>query len=199
MNKHKKGWLVLKSVFLLALLSSLMIGNFSKADSLQQCSAKLEEQQKILEDLAKSADSKGKQIEALRLERDELKEQFLKAEAVQASLMKEIKSLESSLPSMIYLGDFSTTYYCGELYPHICGTGNGITASGAKAVEGVTVAADTTVIPMGCAIYIENVGVRIVQDRGGAIQGNKLDIFVNGHEQALHSPAQNKAKVWLIE
>lgn len=72
-----------------------------------------------------------------------------------------------------------------------CGKSNGITASGIKARQGVTVAADKS-IPFGTKIYIDGVGERIVQDRGGAIKGNKIDLFFNDHQPALNFGRQTK-------
>ena len=60
------------------------------------------------------------------------------------------------------------------------------TASGAIAEEGVTIAADWSVYSPGTILYIEGIGERTVQDRGGAISGQKLDVFFNNHEDALH-------------
>jgi len=69
---------------------------------------------------------------------------------------------------------------------------NGIvyTASGAIAEEGVTVAADWNILPAGTLIEIDGLGERIVQDRGGAITGNKIDIYFNSHEVALEFGVQ---------
>lgn len=60
------------------------------------------------------------------------------------------------------------------------------TASGAIAEEGVTIAADWSVYSPGTILYIEGIGERIVQDRGGAISGQKIDVFFNNYEDALH-------------
>lgn len=60
------------------------------------------------------------------------------------------------------------------------------TASGAVAEEGVTIAADWSVYSPGTILYIEGIGERTVQDRGGAISGQKIDVFFNNHEEALH-------------
>ena len=57
-----------------------------------------------------------------------------------------------------YAGEFGCTAYCSEKYEHICGTGDGITASGAPVQAGVTVAADPNIFPFGTALYIEGVG-----------------------------------------
>jgi 3D (Asp-Asp-Asp) domain-containing protein len=59
------------------------------------------------------------------------------------------------------------------------------TASGAIAEEGVTIAADWSVYSPGTILYIEGIGERTVQDRGGAISGQKIDVFFNSHEDAL--------------
>ena len=60
------------------------------------------------------------------------------------------------------------------------------TASGAIAEEDVTIAADWSVYSPGTILYIEGIGERTVQDRGGAISGQKIDVFFNNHEDALH-------------
>lgn len=76
----------------------------------------------------------------------------------------------------------TATAYCPCV--KCCGKSDGITASGVKAVQGVTVATDKS-LPFGTKIYIEGVGERIVQDRGGSIKGNRIDIYFDSHEEAL--------------
>ena len=79
-----------------------------------------------------------------------------------------------------------------------CGKNDGITASGEKAVQGVTVAADTKVLPFGTKIYIDGVGERIVQDSGGAIKGNRIDLYFSDHQSALNFGRQTR-EVFIIE
>ena len=68
----------------------------------------------------------------------------------------------------------------------------------APATAGLTVAADES-LPFGTVLYIENIGVRVVQDRGVAIQGNKLDVAVSGsHEDALNWEGYGEHRVWII-
>ncbi|GEM_PF-2654260 len=55
--------------------------------------------------------------------------------------------------------------------------GYGKTASGAYVQEGVTIACPPH-IPFGTKINIESVGTRICQDRGGAIKGKILDLYI---------------------
>lgn len=99
-----------------------------------------------------------------------------------------------------YAGVFECTAYCTEKYQHICGTGTGITASGQPIQADVTVAADQTLLPYGTVLYIEGVGIRIVQDKGTGVQGRRLDIAVAGtHEDALKWDGYGNHRVWVIE
>lgn len=116
-----------------------------------------------------------------------------------------ISALQDRLDSMadgkIYpeeAGTFMCTAYCTEQYQHICGEGHGITASGQPIQADVTVAADQTLLPYGTVIYIEDVGIRIVQDRGAGVQGNHLDVAVDTHENALAWSGYGEHRVWII-
>lgn len=87
----------------------------------------------------------------------------------------------SDKPVYEYLGDFRITYYCN--CPKCCGKWSTMTASGATTVEGVTCAADPS-IPFGTKLLI-NDHIYTVQDRGGAIKGKHIDIYIEGHDRAL--------------
>ena len=81
------------------------------------------------------------------------------------------------------LGNFEITAYCP--CTNCCGIwADGITACGAIAKEGTTIAADTDILPFGTKVKI-NGEIYTVQDTGGAIQGNRIDIFTNDHQTAL--------------
>ena len=97
-----------------------------------------------------------------------------------------------------YIGTFDCTAYCCETYPHICG-GNGITASGVPVTAGLTVAVDPEVIPLGTILYIEGVGVRIAQDTGSAIKGQKIDVAVDAHAEAESWAGWGSHNVWILE
>lgn len=84
---------------------------------------------------------------------------------------------------------YTITAYCACV--KCCGKTDGITASGVKAVEGVTIATDKS-IPFGTKIYIDGVGERVVQDRGGAITGNRIDLYFDNHQSALNFGRQTK-------
>lgn len=59
----------------------------------------------------------------------------------------------------------------------------GQTASGRMAHRG-TVAADTSLFPFGTQLYIPGYGMGRVEDRGGDIQGNHIDVFFSSHQVA---------------
>ena len=98
---------------------------------------------------------------------------------------------------LVYLGDFKLTHYCTETVEHICGTGNGITATGTQVTAGRTIAVDPTLIPYGTEVYIEGYGWRIAEDCGGAVNGNHIDIAVETHEQALEL-GTTTGGVWIL-
>ncbi len=76
--------------------------------------------------------------------------------------------------------------------------GDGITASGVKAVGGVTVAADKA-IPLGTQIVIPELNMTLtVQDRGGAIHGNRLDVFMDKRSDALEFGIKT-LEAWVIK
>lgn len=85
-----------------------------------------------------------------------------------------------------YLGTFWVTAYCP--CPICCGEYsnmvNPTTASGAPAVEGVTCAAPSN-FAFGTELIVDG-HTYTVQDRGGAINGNHLDIYFSNHQAALN-------------
>ena len=85
-----------------------------------------------------------------------------------------------------YLGTFWITAYCP--CPICCGQysnmDNPTTASGAPAVEGVTCAAPSN-FAFGTELIVDG-HTYTVQDRGGAINGNHLDIYFSNHQAALN-------------
>ena len=73
----------------------------------------------------------------------------------------------------------------------------GVTASGTKATPG-TIAADTRAYPFGTLMYIPGYGYGNVEDRGGAIKGEKIDLYFKTHQQALNWGRRKvPVKVWV--
>ncbi len=82
-----------------------------------------------------------------------------------------------------YLGRFKITHYCS------CSKCNGgygnNTAWAGKVTPGQTIAVDPTVIPKLATVYIDGYGYRRAEDCGGAIKGNKIDMAVSSHAEAM--------------
>ena len=117
-------------------------------------------------------------------------------------LANENELIEAALLARSHkLENVTITFYCCEERPHICGTGTGITASGRRVTPYVSCAVDTSIIPLGSTIMIEYNGEMVyfrADDTGSAIQGNRLDIAVRGHQEALELGVKT-ADIWWCE
>lgn len=72
----------------------------------------------------------------------------------------------------------------------------GITASGSRARAG-TLAADTRLYPFGTVMYVEGYGYGRVEDRGGSVKGQHIDLFFPSHRQALQWGRKNvRVQIW---
>ncbi len=82
-------------------------------------------------------------------------------------------------------------------------SGYGITASGMPCGVGV-IAVDPNVIPLGTHLYVEAVdgswsyGCCVAGDTGGAIRGNRIDLFFNTASECRNF-GRRSAKVYIIE
>lgn len=91
-----------------------------------------------------------------------------------------------NVPGFTYFGTFRVTAYCSceictEYYAiDRLWVGNreiAITASGAVAEAGITIATDPRYVPWGTVLYIDGLGIRIAQDRGGGVSERHLNVF----------------------
>ncbi len=117
------------------------------------------------------------------------------ARVVEEKEQVESLNIEKELPYGINVdgitpevGTFNISSYCP--CEKCCNKTDGITASGKKATEWCTIAAGKK-YELGTIIYIPdladmpNEGWFIVEDRGGAISDEKLDVYMSTHEKAL--------------
>jgi len=75
----------------------------------------------------------------------------------------------------------------------------GRTASGRTARRG-TIAADTRKYPFGTIMYVDGYGYGRVEDRGGAIKGERIDLFFSSHRQAIKWGRKKvKVKIWFLK
>jgi len=85
---------------------------------------------------------------------------------------------------------YRTVLQCvATAYDNSGGSGRGITASGMRTRHGV-VAVDPRVIPLGTKLFIEssdgknNYGYAVAADTGGAIKGNRVDLYMESNSEA---------------
>ncbi len=88
----------------------------------------------------------------------------------------------------------TVTAYCP--CDRCCGKwADGITASGAPAEQGKTVAVDTSKIPLGADVRIDGDDtVYVAQDTG--VAGSHIDLYFDDHTEALAWGLQNKTVYW---
>ncbi|PZE19191.1 3D domain-containing protein [Paenibacillus xerothermodurans] len=76
--------------------------------------------------------------------------------------------------------------------------GYGVTSTGTKVTEGRTIAVDPKVIPLGWWVYIEGLGFRRAEDTGGAVKGNKIDVYFNSDDYATRFGRKRGYTVYVI-
>ncbi|MHB1629255.1 MAG: 3D domain-containing protein, partial [Bacilli bacterium] len=76
--------------------------------------------------------------------------------------------------------------------------GYGITSTGQRARQGLSIAVDPNVIPYGTPVFIPGVGLRIADDTGGAIIGSHIDVFYNRQQTAVDFGVKQNVIVYLI-
>ncbi|RXZ79316.1 DUF348 domain-containing protein [Paenibacillaceae bacterium] len=117
-------------------------------------------------------------VTVLSASADEKKEtQSAKSVSKDGMSFKAQKVLKNVTLTAYTAGEASTGKKKGDKY-------YGITASGAKVKEGHTIAVDPKVIPLGWWVYIEGIGLRRAEDTGGAIKGNKIDVYFESESYA---------------
>lgn len=101
----------------------------------------------------------------------------------------EYKETEDLSVEYVSIGTFKLTHYCG--CKKCCGkwsSGSESDASGAlgtKLTPYVSIAVDKRKIELGTVLYDADGNKYIAEDTGSAIKGNKIDLFVGNHNEAL--------------
>ena len=126
-------------------------------------------------------------VKEYNAEKEKLQELLTVCKQDLTKIQEEIKlheeeHKEEKEPKLKSLGKFKITAYCS--CSKCCGKSDGITASGTKATAGRTIAAPST-FKFGTKLII-NGHEYTVEDRGGAIKGNRIDIYFDSHQEALN-------------
>ena len=119
------------------------------------------------------------EIEKIKLSEQIIKEPVNKIVQIQRNVITSRSG--STITTTGETKIFKITAYCP--CSKCCGKQTGITASGTRATAGRTIAASSQ-FAFGTKLVI-NGNVYTVEDRGGAIKGNKIDIYMNTHAEAL--------------
>lgn len=79
--------------------------------------------------------------------------------------------------------------------------GYGITYSGVRVRRDhvSTIAADLTLFPLGTVLWIPDYGYGIVSDIGGAIKGNKIDLYFETEEDVYRYWGKKTVDVFIVE
>ena len=112
--------------------------------------------------------------------KEEQTEKVVPTVPVQYEDPQESEKIEAAL-DWRYIEDCELTAYCPCAV--CCGKEDGITATGTVAQEGVTIAVDPDVIPLGSWVEIDGHTYH-AEDVGGAVNGNHIDIYFNSHDAA---------------
>lgn len=77
----------------------------------------------------------------------------------------------------------------------------GITYSGVKVTRDLysTVAADLDVFPIGTILFIPDYGYGVVADKGGAIKGNRVDLYYETVNDVYEKWGKRQVEVYIVE
>lgn len=132
----------------------------------------------------------------LELEKKRVAEIKAKSEAEAEALKKRIAQTPSrgvQAKKSIYVTATAYTAYCDGC--------SGITKTGINLRKNPNlkvIAVDPRVIPLGTKVYVEGYGYAIAGDTGGAIKGNKIDLYMPTKDAAYKFGRQHGIKVDIL-
>lgn len=95
---------------------------------------------------------------------------------------------------------FKVTNYCGCV--KCCGKYSGGSQSeaygalGTKLTPYYSIAVDTSIIPLGTILWDEQGNYYKAEDTGSAIKGNRIDLFIGNHQEALNRGTTELKLFW---
>lgn len=130
-----------------------------------------------------------------------LSDKWFAQDELQSMLIFENQRLQNEIAHYKYIGEFKITHYC--ICSKCCGKSPshpsyGVTATKTKATPGRTIAVDPRKIPYGTKVVIDG-HTYIAEDCGGAIKGNKIDICVSSHNEAMQKGVKKNVPVYIIK
>ena len=108
--------------------------------------------------------------------------QVLKVSAAANTTAKKTANTKSTAPAYKEITVRATAYTAS------CKGCSGITATGInlkKNPNAKVISVDPKVIPLGTKVYVPGYGEAIAADKGSAVKGNKIDVFIPNKQKAL--------------
>ena len=168
----------------------------SKEDTIEKNNLEIEQCEVVKTHLHATAEEMRKQEWYDKEFVDSLSAMWLSQDAYQKTLIETNEKLEKN-SNRKFVGYFKITHYCN--CSKCCGKwAGGATASGTTPKEGRTIAVDPKVIPLGSCVEINGVSGYVAEDTGGAIKGNKIDVFVSSHSKALKLGVLHNVPVYVV-
>jgi 3D (Asp-Asp-Asp) domain-containing protein len=84
--------------------------------------------------------------------------------------------------------DVKTLVATSTAYTADCSGCSGVTTTGINLLKNPgskVIAVDPSVIPLGSKVWVQGYGYAIAGDTGGAINGNRIDVFIPNHSKAV--------------
>lgn len=100
---------------------------------------------------------------------------------------KTITAQESPKATNVNATSGKEIYVSATAYTASCQGCSGVTSTGVDLKSNPNakiIAVDPSVIPMGSQVYVEGYGYATAADKGGAIKGNKIDVFFSSKNDA---------------
>ncbi|ETI67395.1 LysM peptidoglycan-binding and 3D domain-containing protein [Neobacillus vireti] len=100
-----------------------------------------------------------------------------------------VKAADSGRESTTSTNNSTEITVKATAYTASCEGCSGTTATGVDLTanpDAKVIAVDPSVIPLGSKVYVEGYGTAIAADTGGAIKGNRIDVFLPDEQDALN-------------
>ena len=178
---------IFQIIFILSILVR-MIDMHQQINNLEEI---LKDREGEIKALKQDLNQSNQENERLNQEVERLNQDILEKDKIIKESESRIKELEK-----VKIISMEATAYTDDIASQ--GKWVGQTATGMKPQVGV-VAVDPKVIPLGTKLYVEGYGEAIAGDTGGAIKGNRIDLFMATRGQAMKYGRRKNVKVRILD
>ncbi|WP_234396840.1 G5 and 3D domain-containing protein [Bacillus massiliglaciei] len=155
----------------------------------------------------------SRQYEVVKEDGKEVKRQLLSEKVVKKEQNQVVavgaKAEAASKPEEVHAVPVSASsdkggkeiYVSSTAYTASCSGCSGVTTTGMNLKDNPhakVIAVDPSVIPLGSKVYVEGYGYAVAADKGGAIKGNKIDVFFSSKSDAYRWGVK-RVKVQIVD